>query len=85
MGFSLLITALSIELYFLVNTFWTKVRIMYSSETLSKFMESDKTYDLYLTSNVEVTDSFTCLTGCFKCGLAMMVAFSAIQGRAGFF
>lgn len=85
MGFTLLITALSIELYFMINAFWTKAAIYYSADEIIHFWDVDKTYDLYLTNTSEVTDYMATLTGCFRCALAMMVAFSAILGRAGHF
>lgn len=84
MGFSLLITALTVEIYFMINCLWTKARIMYSEEESITFSDIDKTYDLFLTNLASGNDYMPTLTGAFRCSLAMMVAFSSIMGRAGY-
>ena len=84
LGFSLLITALSIEIYFMMNCFWNKATIMYTAESTTEFKDIDKTYNLYLTNLSAGTDFMATLTGGFRCALAMMVAFSSVIGRAGY-
>lgn len=84
MGFSLLITALSLEMYFLMNCFWNKATIMYTADETVQFRDIDKTYDLYLTNVSSPNDFMATITGGFRCALAMMVAFSPIMGRAGY-
>lgn len=48
MGFTLLITALSIEFYLMINVFWTKADVNNNSQTY--FADEDKTYSIYLTN-----------------------------------
>lgn len=39
MGFTLLITALSIEMYFMMNCFWTKAVIWYKADPAVRFAD----------------------------------------------
>jgi hypothetical protein len=78
----LLITAISLQLYPLVNAFWTKTRIQ-QNPNVNDFSLKDFTlllsnFDIPTGSNYSNT-----ITTCFKCALAVLVAFSAILGRAG--
>jgi hypothetical protein len=81
LGFTLLITALSMEMYFMMNAFWSKSGIIDGSQNHFK----DTSYfNFYLTNlNLGSPKSMTSITGGFRCALANMVAFSAIIGRAG--
>lgn len=83
MGFSLLITALSIEMYFMFNCFWTKAVIMYTQQTITQFRDPSKQYNFYLTNSVETPNYFATITGGFRCALSNLIAFSSIMGRAG--
>jgi len=83
MGFSLLITALSIEMYFMINCFWSKAVIWYQAATITQFSDSDKTYNFWLTNLHETPNYLATMTGGFRCALANLIAFSAIIGRAG--
>ena len=82
LGFTFLITVLCIEIYPLFNTFWTKARIQ-KNPIESNF---DNREFVLLLSNFEVTKGANysnTITSCFRCALAMIVAFSSIIGRAG--
>jgi hypothetical protein len=83
MGFSLLITALSIEMYFMINCFWSKAVIWYQATSITQFSDSDKTYNFWLTNLNEIPNYLATMTGGFRCALANLIAFSAIIGRAG--
>lgn len=83
MGFTLLITALSIEMYFMINCFWTKAVIWYKADATTQFTDSSKLYNFFLINTVESSRYMATLTGGFRCALANVVAFSAIMGRAG--
>lgn len=83
MGFTILITALSIEMYFMMNAFWTKAVINYKVEPQNHFSDSDKTYNFFLTNLSEFPKYHATLSGAFRCALSNLVAFSAIIGRAG--
>jgi positive regulator of sigma E activity len=82
-GFAFLITALCVEIYPLVNAFWTKVRL--DNNPTSNTFTSSKFFTL-LVSNFDVPTGAnyanTITTG-FKCALAVLAAFSSILGRAG--
>ena len=84
MGFTLLITALSIEMYFMMNCFWTKAVIWYKSPVQINFYGQDKQYNFFLTNLSEGSPYYLAtLTGGFRCALSNVIAFSAIMGRAG--
>lgn len=84
LGFALLISALSVEMYFMMNAFWTKATIAYTNNTFNMFSLPDKTYNFYLTNLSNPLDlNAATITGAFKCALSNLVAFSAILGRAG--
>jgi hypothetical protein len=82
MGFTLLITALTMEMYFMMNAFWTKAVI---SWTLNHtwFSQPIKTYSFYLVNLNEYPKYMATVTGGFRCALSNIIAFSAIIGRAG--
>jgi hypothetical protein len=81
-GFTFLITALCIELYPLINAFWTKTRIQ-NNGLVNNF--SDHTYFVVLANSHTPADQAygNCITNAIKCALAIAVAFSSIVGRAG--
>jgi hypothetical protein len=81
LGFTLLITALSVEMYFMMNVFWSKAGIIDISP--DKFKDSQY-YNFSLANlNLDTPQLMASITGGFRCGLANLVAFSAIIGRAG--
>jgi hypothetical protein len=92
-GFNLLITALCLELYPLINDFWTRTKIQNGNSPLINFGEfNNRFYQLYLANrdtNTGATTATTaayygnCMTNALKCALSVAVAFSAILGRAG--
>lgn len=78
-GFNLLITALSVQTFFLVNAFWIKSTVYPGGSIFSA-----DTYRIALVPG----ESGTVITGAnfneaIKCSLACIVAFSFIKGRAG--
>lgn len=83
-GFTLLITILSVEWYFLFNAFWTKANF-YNEGT--DFNYDRRFVHIYLTNRDDATNLVeryrATLTDAVRCGLANSVAFSAILGRAG--
>ena len=90
-GFTLLITILTIEWYFLFNAFWTKANLYYQG---TDFNYANRFYMIYL-ANRDGTETVApgapafierynaALTDAVRCGLANSIAFSAILGRAG--
>lgn len=82
MGFTLLITALTMEFYFMINAFWTKAAIN-GSLNPPHFADENKDYDFFLTNLNEPNGFQATITGGFRCALANLIAFSAIIGRAG--
>lgn len=94
-GFSLLITCLTIELYFLMNAFWTKVDIGsvlagQGTPTWNSLFEDNKTFRIYLanfglgaTVSGDTSTYGATLTGAIQAALANVVAYSAILGKAG--
>lgn len=82
LGFNILIAALSIQTFFLVNAFWTKAGIYKNSPF--------NTQSFYV--GLIPTDTFSAgsdsslganLNEALKCALACIVAFSFVIGRAG--
>jgi hypothetical protein len=91
LGFTLLITCLTVEWYFLINAFWTKANIGGKG---TQFTYDTRFYNIYL-ANRDGPESVpsnaqlyllkyrATLTDAVRCGLANSIAFSAILGRAG--
>lgn len=81
-----MITLLTIEWYFLLNAFWTKVSLFGTGQG---FDYDERFYHIFLANRdgpeaVENVNRFRAtLTDALRCGLANSVAFSAILGRAG--
>lgn len=76
LGFNILIAALSIQTFFLVNAFWTKAGIYgYSVFSIS-------TYEVALIPSATYANTAN-LNEALKCALACIVAFSFVIGRAG--
>ena len=81
LGFHLLITVITFQLYFLVSAFWTNVGISGSSKT---FTWGNK-FPAFLTdsnNNSFGTCGITAVQA-LKCSLANGISFAAISGRAG--
>ena len=85
-GFNLLITALAIELYPLVNDLWTKVQFQKNNNPLTDFSFDNRHYSLVLSDRQSSsgTASFygNSLINALKCALSICIGFSAILGRA---
>lgn len=88
-GFTLFITAFCLELYPLVNAFWTRTALQPQNSPALDFSWSNRYNNLFLSNRetVPVKNTFTyygnCMTNALKCALAIAVAFSSIIGRAG--
>lgn len=78
-GFNLLITALSVQTFFLVNAFWVKAGIYKAGSIFNS--------DIYTIALVP-GESGSVITGAnfneaIKCSLACIVAFNFVKGRVG--
>ena len=87
-GFNFLITALCIELYPLLNAFWTKVSIQNAAVPETDFSYDLKNYSIFLTDretiiNQQMSVYGNSLSNALKCALSVVVAYSAILGRSG--
>ena len=86
-GFTFFITGFCIEVYPLVNDFWTKVGLQ-SNNSTPNFDFSNKTFNLYLSDREtgtggKITYFGNSLTTAIKCALSVSIAFSSLLGRAG--
>ena len=82
MGFTLLITCFTFQYYFLINGFWSNVNIQ---ESLFGF-GGDTSFPVRLAEDYATGDSYSggaTAVHALKASLSMVVAFSAIMGRAG--
>lgn len=88
-GFSLLITVLCFQYYFLINAFWTKADVQYTNQnqngTPGSLQNYGDIFNVYLSdaigSAVKTFGNTAC--GAFKMALTICIAFSAVVGRAG--
>lgn len=80
-GFTLLITALTFQLYDLSNTFWTLTGLT----PFNRVLDWNQTVSIYLSNRDSSTTNTLDNTaiGALKCALANSIAFAAIMGRAG--
>lgn len=78
LGFTLFITAFSIQFYPLVNYLWRTANIHANTYQQGEYV-------LFLSNSQLPADKSygNCLSNCFKCALAIVAAFSSILGRAG--
>ncbi len=86
-GFTFFIIAFCIEVYPLINDFWTKTGIQSNNSPLD-FSEANKYYNIFLSDRETATEGKATyygnsITNSIKCALSVAVAFSAILGRAG--
>lgn len=81
LGFTFLISALSIELYPLVNALWAKANI-YSNNIFSDSF-NNKHLSLYLADMDSVKYQNNTITAAIKCALAIIIAFGGVIGRIG--
>lgn len=87
-GYSFFITALCIEIYPLINDFWTKTHLQRNNANIPDFSFDNKSYKLFLTDrettvNQQATFYGNSITNAIKCALSISIAFSSILGRAG--
>jgi ammonia channel protein AmtB len=87
-GFTFFITALSLEIYPLVNAFWTKVGLQSQNVPMTDFSYDQRNYSIFLanrdTSSVNTAAFYgNCMTNALKCALSLAVAFSSVLGRVG--
>ena len=81
MTYCLLITALCIEFYPLLNAFWAKVSI--SSSTLYDDSFNVKDFSVFLATRDSTANLNNTLTAAIKCSIAIIVALSSLIGRIG--
>jgi hypothetical protein len=86
-GFTFFILAFSIEVYPLINDFWTKTGIQSNNVALD-FSNGNKDYNIFLSDRETATGGTATyygnsITNAIKCALSVAVAFSAVLGRAG--
>lgn len=81
LGFTLLITAVTFQLYFLICGLWINVNLNQANKTLKW---QDK-LPVYLTdsNNSSIQTYGMTAVQAFKCAIANSIAFAAISGRAG--
>jgi hypothetical protein len=81
LGFAFMISALSIELYPLVNALWAKANISPNNTHYDSF---DKNHlSLYLANMNNIKYQNNTITAAIKCALAIIIAFGAVIGRIG--
>jgi hypothetical protein len=81
LGFTLFITAISFQLYFLVSGLWTNAGV----SGVNKRLTWGGKISAYLTdsNNLVVTTYGSTAIQALKCSLANSIAFAAISGRSG--
>lgn len=87
-GFTFFITAFCIEVYPLVNSFWTKTAIQSNNSPTLGFGYDNRDYNIFLSDRETSPNSArtfygNSLTNAIKCALSVAVAFSAVLGRVG--
>jgi hypothetical protein len=76
-----MITALSMELYPLINALWAKANI--HSNALFADVFSKKGFMLFLANMDSTKYQNNTMSAAVKCGLAIIIAFSSVIGRIG--
>jgi hypothetical protein len=76
-----MITALSIELYPLINALWAKAGIHSSGLFADGF--STKGFKLFVANLDSTTYQNNTLSAAIKCALAIIIAFASVIGRIG--
>ncbi len=77
LGFNLLIVAIVIQFYPLMNAFWSRTRLYNATD---EFRGGKDFFRIH--SGTDETE-FNTLTMAFRCAISMCVAFSFVLGRAG--
>lgn len=77
----MMIVAITLQLYPLINAFWSKTSIY--SNTLSPNSFSNKDFSIFLANFDSFQATGNTITGAIKCALAIIVGFSGIIGRSG--
>lgn len=77
MGFTLMILAFTVEIYFMFNLLFIQESKIYQNST-------HEVNFIHLTNLTGEPNLMTSLTGAFRCSLAVLIAFSSIMGRAGY-
>jgi hypothetical protein len=80
-GYSFLITAVSILTYPLINAIWAKLQIHKNGILADSFSNPNFTFYLANMDSVKYQDNT--ITSAIKCALAVIVAFGSIIGRVG--
>jgi hypothetical protein len=87
-GFTFFITAFCIEVYPLINDFWTKTGIQSNNSPSLDFTKGNKYYNLYLSDRETALSGAATyygnsITNSLKCALSVAIAFSSVLGRVG--
>ena len=80
--------AFVIQLYPLINEFWTKVQLIGSSiqgTAVGSFNDSNYTWAYFLNRNSTIGNYENHIIEAFRCAIALAVAYSCILGRVGSF
>jgi hypothetical protein len=80
-GFALLITCLSIDIYPLVNALFAKANIHTNGLYTDSF--SIKNFNVFLANMDSIKTENNTLPAAVKCALALVVAFGSVIGRIG--
>lgn len=80
LGVPLFLMCLAIELYPLVNSFWSKATIFENPRLSDSF--NIKGFNLLLANFDSNLNTGNTITGCMRCALALVVAASGIIGRS---
>ncbi len=81
LGFAFMVTALSIELYPLINALWVKAGI--HSNTFFSDGFNNKGFKLFLSNMDSTKYQNNTLSATLKCALAIIIALASVIGRIG--
>ena len=80
-GYSMMIVAVTIQLYPLVNAFWSKFSFFPNALYQDSF--TNKGFSLYLANFDSSQATGNTITGAIKCSLAIIIGLTGIIGRSG--
>ena len=81
LGLSFLITALTIQVYPLINAFWAKTGLNSTGIFSDSF--SNQQVNLFLANMDSSAYENNTITAAVKCGIAVIIAFGSVIGRVG--
>lgn len=80
LGIAFLIVCISIELYPLINAFWSKVGIFNNSHHSDSF--ETKGFYFFLSNFEAQISTGNTITGSLRCALSIVIGLSGVIGRA---